>query len=65
MALRVLNEEWKLRFPRDRVQDAHHHIVSGCRGVLLPNGWDHDARHRADRHFQLNWEMEERHRLHL
>jgi FMN phosphatase YigB (HAD superfamily) len=33
-------------------------------GVLLTNGWDHLARKRAAKHFQLNWaEMEERHRL--
>jgi putative hydrolase of the HAD superfamily len=33
-------------------------------GVLLSNGWDHHARRRAARHFDLDWaEMEERHRL--
>ena len=33
-------------------------------GVLLTNGWDHLARKRAARHFQLAWaEMEDRHRL--
>ncbi len=33
-------------------------------GVLLTNGWDHHARRRAARHFQLAWaEMEERHSL--
>lgn len=33
-------------------------------GVLLTNGWDHVARKRAAKHFQLNWaEMDERHRL--
>ena len=33
-------------------------------GVLLTNGWDHDARRRAARNFKLQWaEMEERHRL--
>jgi putative hydrolase of the HAD superfamily len=33
-------------------------------GVLLTNGWDHLARRRAAKHFQLNWaEMDERHRL--
>jgi putative hydrolase of the HAD superfamily len=31
---------------------------------LLTNGWDHLARRRAAKHFQLNWaEMDERHRL--
>jgi putative hydrolase of the HAD superfamily len=33
-------------------------------GVLLTNGWDHLARKRAAKHFELNWpEMDERHRL--
>jgi putative hydrolase of the HAD superfamily len=33
-------------------------------GVLLTNGWDHDARHRAATTFQLDLaEMEERHHL--
>ena len=33
-------------------------------GVLLNNGWDHHARRRVARHFNLEWaEMEERHRL--
>ena len=33
-------------------------------GVLLTNGWDHLARKRAAKHFNLNWaEMDERHRL--
>src|ERR1039458_1657139 len=33
-------------------------------GVLLTNGWDHHARRRAAKSFQLPWaEMEERHRL--
>ena len=33
-------------------------------GVLLTNGWDHHARKRAAKHFQLNWtETDERHRL--
>ena len=33
-------------------------------GVLLTNGWDHLARKRAARNFDLNWpEMDERHRL--
>lgn len=33
-------------------------------GVLLTNGWDHHARSRAAKNFQLPWaEMEERHRL--
>ena len=33
-------------------------------GVLLTNGWDHHARHRAAKHFKLNWaEMQERHEL--
>jgi putative hydrolase of the HAD superfamily len=33
-------------------------------GVLLTNGWDHLARRRAAKNFQLPWaEMEERHRL--
>ena len=33
-------------------------------GVLLTNGWDHLARKRAARNFNLNWaEMDERHRL--
>jgi HAD superfamily hydrolase (TIGR01509 family) len=33
-------------------------------GVLLTNGWDHLARKRAAKHFQLDWsEMDERHRL--
>jgi putative hydrolase of the HAD superfamily len=32
--------------------------------VLLTNGWDHQARRRAARHFKLGWaEMEERHAL--
>lgn len=33
-------------------------------GVLLTNGWDHQARRRAVAKFKLDWgEMEERHRL--
>jgi putative hydrolase of the HAD superfamily len=33
-------------------------------GVLLTNGWDHLARRRAAKHFNLNWsEMDQRHRL--
>jgi putative hydrolase of the HAD superfamily len=33
-------------------------------GVLLSNGWDHHARKRAARNFNLEWaEMEERHHL--
>jgi putative hydrolase of the HAD superfamily len=33
-------------------------------GVLLTNGWDHQARQRAAANFQLEWaEMEERHHL--
>jgi putative hydrolase of the HAD superfamily len=33
-------------------------------GVLLSNGWDHHARRRAAKNFELPWaEMEERHRL--
>lgn len=33
-------------------------------GVLLTNGWDHLARRRAAKHFELGWaEMDERHRL--
>ena len=33
-------------------------------GVLLNNGWDHQARRRVAKHFNLEWaEMEERHRL--
>ena len=33
-------------------------------GVLLTDGWDHLARRRAARHFELSWvEMEERHPL--
>ena len=33
-------------------------------GVLLTNGWDHLARKRAAKHFNLNWaDMDERHRL--
>jgi putative hydrolase of the HAD superfamily len=33
-------------------------------GVLLTNGWDHHARRRAAKHFQLNWaQMQERHEL--
>jgi FMN phosphatase YigB (HAD superfamily) len=33
-------------------------------GVLLTNGWDHLARRRAARHFNLNWtELDQRHRL--
>ena len=33
-------------------------------GVLLTNGWDHQARRRAAKHFKLNWaEMQERHEL--
>jgi len=33
-------------------------------GVLLTDGWDHQARRRAAKNFKLEWaEMEERHRL--
>src|SRR5580658_1127758 len=33
-------------------------------GVLLTNGWDHNERKLAAKHFKLDWdEMEERHRL--
>ena len=33
-------------------------------GVLLNNGWDHIARRKAAKHFNLQWsEMEDRHRL--
>jgi len=33
-------------------------------GVLLTNGWDHHARRRAAKNFNLNWsEMEDRHSL--
>jgi putative hydrolase of the HAD superfamily len=33
-------------------------------GVLLTNGWDHDARHRAATHFNLDLaELEDRHHL--
>jgi putative hydrolase of the HAD superfamily len=33
-------------------------------GVLLTNGWDHEARHHAAEHFQLDYEdIEERHHL--
>ena len=33
-------------------------------GVLLTNGWDHQARERAATHFKLEWaEMEDRHHL--
>ena len=33
-------------------------------GVLLTNGWDHQARKRAAMHFKLDWnEMEDRHHL--
>jgi putative hydrolase of the HAD superfamily len=33
-------------------------------GVLLTNGWDHQARKRAAKHFKLNWaKMQERHEL--
>jgi len=33
-------------------------------GVLLTNGWDHQARRRAAKHFQLNWaELQARHEL--
>ena len=33
-------------------------------GVLLTNGWDHHARRRAVKNFNLDWaEIEERHRL--
>jgi len=33
-------------------------------GVLLTNGWDHHARRRAAKNFNLQWtEMEDRHRL--
>jgi len=33
-------------------------------GVLLTNGWDHQARRRAAKHFKLDWaEMQERHAL--
>jgi putative hydrolase of the HAD superfamily len=35
-------------------------------GVLLTNGWDHQARRRAAKHFKLDWtEMQERHELNL
>jgi putative hydrolase of the HAD superfamily len=33
-------------------------------GVLLTNGWDHHARRRAAKNFNLNWAaMEDRHGL--
>ncbi len=33
-------------------------------GVLLTDGWDHQARRRAAKAFGLNWaDMEERHHL--
>jgi putative hydrolase of the HAD superfamily len=33
-------------------------------GVLLTNGWDHLARRRAAKHFELSWaEIDQRHRL--
>jgi putative hydrolase of the HAD superfamily len=33
-------------------------------GVLLTNGWDHHARRRVAKHFNLPWaEMEDRHGL--
>ena len=33
-------------------------------GVILTNGWDHNARRRAAKNFKLDWtEMEYRHRL--
>ena len=33
-------------------------------GVLLTDGWDHHARRRAAKHFNLEWaEMEDRHNL--
>ena len=33
-------------------------------GVLLTNGWDHLARRRAAKHFNMKWpEMEDRHNL--
>ena len=33
-------------------------------GVLLTNGWDHLARRRAAKHFNLKWaEMQDRHNL--
>jgi len=33
-------------------------------GVLLTNGWDHQARRRVAKHFKLDWaEMQERHAL--
>ena len=33
-------------------------------GVLLTDGWDHDARRRAAKNFKLEWEeVEDRHRL--
>jgi len=33
-------------------------------GVLLNNGWDHQARRWAAKNFNLEWaEMEDRHRL--
>ena len=33
-------------------------------GVLLTDGWDHLARKRAAKHFELQWaEMEDRHHL--
>ncbi|MGC1581694.1 MAG: hypothetical protein WA766_09430 [Candidatus Acidiferrales bacterium] len=35
-------------------------------GVLLTNGWDHHARRRAAKHFNLKWAaMEDRHGLNL
>jgi len=35
-------------------------------GVLLTNGWDHHARHRAVKKFGLSWpEMESRHELYV
>ena len=39
-------------------------ILFDVGGVLLTNGWDHHARRRAVKHFQLDWaEMEQRHGL--
>ena len=40
------------------------HLFLDIGGVLLTNGWDHQARKRAATNFQLNWtEMEARHHL--
>ncbi|HXW53380.1 MAG TPA: HAD hydrolase-like protein [Myxococcota bacterium] len=40
------------------------HIFTDIGGVLLTNGWDHNSRKDAAKHFSLDWnDMEMRHRL--